>query len=1030
MACARTVKPNSPDLPASTVEPRLTVMHHRGLAERKETVLEERVHKAKPATTLPSHRVTSPPLPRHIGIYQLSTGFSLALAGSHWHSLAMSAQPLQLDQWSNSKAPLTTHQRASVNRLADWLHRNSQEYKVAAALEPPAQPRAGKPLQDDSASLGKGQGQGQGEDQQECEREQESEQHSLLAPAESSSSTGPVQSTNLDVSLPEQSAPLSSAQDFLGWFTQLSSSITSAAQSSHQRALSDISYSTERANSLLQQLESCQINVSELRAGSAFVHDSSTGLREQAESLLDSQLQLESLSQQVSSRLSFFTLYPYAISLLSSPDSLVVYSQEFLNPLDQLDMALLFLQQPPASEYKDAALYRMRYAQCVTRGATLAKLAVCKDFKTAGDQLVADFKQIHDTFSKGSSFTGRKGKAKQDEQGISDSHYAFFADFSLIRFRTTIASRLRPLIHELERRAYPPADAKSPKGQNSPTLVQRTGNAAEFESLLEECKAAYFNARRPLITKLFSSLLSNIESDADGQTKEKEPLQNLAVRGYPAVILFVQKELDLYHEYFHAVPTSPTSADAKEEPLGSDPTVKTYLQGLIDLLHQRLRTRVLKEARVGSLAAVCTELIGASPGKTQIDRPAYIASLIRPIIQEVQLRLIARAQAFLSSNVNGFTPKEELGHLDFPENILAAKAGRQDIKSPGQSLDVDISGTQQHRRGKSGAGLLDAALDLSASSSSTEQSLASVRLFSLSEGHRKTYYQPVASLVELLAQLQGLLPPLAFRELSNEGIEACRRSVEKGSDFLLKRKKGGITNEDVFLFLIRQFEMLREVVVSVDLALKQSDGTHLDAPTGDRHNQAGTTKESAAGSIVDLSALVGAINSLWSSTGRLLIPSASQQPSTDAADGNITNALDNQLRTTINMLAQLWSDTIALPLRVFLDALSRNTPTPDNTQSTFDAFHTCTEQVAEEKSAKIATWIEDDEVRKGLVESVIVSTFCRDLPKSCCRNATDIDNQASVRERYELFLQASKKDGLPSVDAVSETLRIHLSSSQ
>ena len=126
--------------------------------------------------------------------------------------------------------------------------------------------------------------------------------------------------------------------------------------------LQRISDTTSTADHLLAQLEACQVNVSELRAGTAFVQDSSRGIREQAQSLLDSQTHLDTLAEDIASRLSFFTLLPYATNMLSSPDNTIVYTQSFLELMDQLDVALLYLHQEPARSYRDASLYRMRYS--------------------------------------------------------------------------------------------------------------------------------------------------------------------------------------------------------------------------------------------------------------------------------------------------------------------------------------------------------------------------------------------------------------------------------------------------------------------------------------------------------------------------------------------------------------------------------------------------------------------------------------------------------------------------------------------
>ncbi|PWZ03560.1 hypothetical protein BCV70DRAFT_19559 [Testicularia cyperi] len=307
---------------------------------------------------------------------------STANMGSYLPSMTSSvARPLQLDQWSNTRAPLTTTQRASVNRLAEWLHKNTPEYKQQSQRQPASTHSDVADANASTSAAAAGPASSVINGSTDKHRKSASTAADATSPQsqqqqqQQQQQRGSTSPASL-VSLPSSAVPLSSAQDFLAWYTSLADSVTSSTQTSHAQALARISDTTALAESLLAQLESCQVNVSELRAGTAFVQDSSRGLREEAQALLDSQLHLDKLSDEITSRLSFFTLLPYATSILSSPDNNIVYTQQFHDLRDQLEAALLFLQQDPAYDYKDAALYRMRYAQCVTRAETLAKMAV------------------------------------------------------------------------------------------------------------------------------------------------------------------------------------------------------------------------------------------------------------------------------------------------------------------------------------------------------------------------------------------------------------------------------------------------------------------------------------------------------------------------------------------------------------------------------------------------------------------------------------------------------------------------------
>ena len=160
-----------------------------------------------------------------------------------------SARPLQLDQWANTKAPLTSSQRASVNRLAEWLHRNSPNYKQ--------QQQQISTLQD------------AGVNGSSCRSDSIVDRSTADDGGHASTTEPCLGKSNAQLTLPDTGAPLASAQSFLAWYTQLSDSVTSSTHTAHRQALQRISDTTLTADNLLAQLEACQVNVSELRAGTA-----------------------------------------------------------------------------------------------------------------------------------------------------------------------------------------------------------------------------------------------------------------------------------------------------------------------------------------------------------------------------------------------------------------------------------------------------------------------------------------------------------------------------------------------------------------------------------------------------------------------------------------------------------------------------------------------------------------------------------------------------------------------------------------
>lgn len=154
-----------------------------------------------------------------------------------------SASMVHLDQWSNTQAPLSEAEKASVNLLSEWLA--SDQPSTSKLEETSSSTSAGLPSRPTTAS--------------------------------STRVAGP--------SLPN--APLTDAPSYLAWFAKQQAHITSSTQSSHAIALQSLAKATNEADELLDHLEAARIHISELRAGARFVEEGSEGLREEAEIMVE-----------------------------------------------------------------------------------------------------------------------------------------------------------------------------------------------------------------------------------------------------------------------------------------------------------------------------------------------------------------------------------------------------------------------------------------------------------------------------------------------------------------------------------------------------------------------------------------------------------------------------------------------------------------------------------------------------------------------------------------------------------------------
>ncbi len=687
-----------------------------------------RVHFARqsPLSSLQSHRhtfgssarSTQPQLSQELSIVLAAemNAPSMAPSGSQAPTmLSSTARPLQLDQWANTKAPLTSSQRASVNRLAEWLHRNSSDFRPQHEKENPPPSNLDGHANPDATNK--------------------------AIASDGEASNGTVKHTSAKSSdailLPEKGAPLASAQDFLAWYTQLSDSITSSTQTSIVKPYSafrtpppPLTTSWHSSKHVRSTCPSCAPVLPLCRI-------SSRGIREQAQSLLDSHTHLDTLAEEIASRLSFFTLLPYATNMLSSPDSSIVYSQSFLELMDQLDMALLFLQQEPAKSYRDAALYRMRYSQCVTRAATLAKMAVVRDFRAESERTVDRLKGLDssrkssDAGSKGvaESTADAKGKAREltDSAANGSTESALTKDAIDVLFGGAEhqVAKLRPLIFELQKRASNTAESSTPTAST----------AAEFESQLQECRVAWFQYRRPLLSRVLLQRIVEVEIRTSSQQSSLEslhPLVQYARSGTDLVRSILQKEHDLYQQFFGTDASGVDAVDdVPSQQRETDAALASYLAEIADTFTARLRPKLFKEENLVVLAqtsAAISDTVYAD-GREGLGNEACKQSSMKlsPVLSrehKSSSRLTLpicrkRGTSETSTFPNASTYKASLLSLGAEQNSASATPTAAAAPTKGQ-----------HRRGKSGAGLLDAALPTAhAASSSSKAQQEKVELF-------------------------------------------------------------------------------------------------------------------------------------------------------------------------------------------------------------------------------------------------------------------------------------------------------------
>lgn len=147
----------------------------------------------------------------------------------------------------------------------------------------------------------------------------------------------------------------------------------------HQLGL--LKESVHELNELTEQVAQVQATMAELRAGLAYVQDSSSELMAKASRLLSEQSALEHQHEEITLRLGYFSVLQPATALLSSSQT-HVDTPDFRSTVDRLLLALKFMDSH--RQYMDARVYQLRLLNALQRAMSIVR----HSFSKAGAELI------------------------------------------------------------------------------------------------------------------------------------------------------------------------------------------------------------------------------------------------------------------------------------------------------------------------------------------------------------------------------------------------------------------------------------------------------------------------------------------------------------------------------------------------------------------------------------------------------------------------------------------------------------------
>ncbi|KAI9018967.1 Sec34-like family-domain-containing protein [Hyaloraphidium curvatum] len=567
----------------------------------------------------------------------------------------------------------------------------------------------------------------------------------------------------------ESMDPVETTQQFLSWFEGIEQNMEKGQEDIYRAYLDTVTVYRDTCDLIVQRMDETAVLFKDLNTNFTFVEERTRALQTACEKLLEEQNQLVLLEEEINRRLAYFNELENITRQLNAPGDACTRST-FIPMLGRLDECITFIERNP--KYLDAELYGMRFRQCMTRSMTLVKMHV-----------VGEFKHL--------SWEATQKPPKSDTSAATQL---------FLKFRT-LATRVRPLIGELERRA--PANR-------------------EFLVLLKECFRSYIAVRKQVMLPLVKEAV----------TKEGNDVIRIIREGCAYLSQVCQDEVGLFRQFF----------DTGSEDL------QNYLDSLNSMLYEAVRPLVIHLQSIDTLSEIC-QILYANLGGWEIELSRQddddeeenesVRNMQRRILADAQGRFVFRAEQFMREEVERFpslktSEIEALGNMrraasqaaglgsPTPAALATASALARSAEAPA-TLAVEEQETVADSTAAKPAEVSEGVVEgfQTAAVADGSESLPASGL----EGPKRTpfglgkmvygggeYYPTIQRTLYLLGKLYRAVTPPVFEDLAQEAVDMCRRIIVGISE----KADPNQSKVDVQLFLMKNLLALREQIAAFD----------------------------------------------------------------------------------------------------------------------------------------------------------------------------------------------------------------------
>ncbi|KAJ5493106.1 hypothetical protein N7539_001852 [Penicillium diatomitis] len=531
--------------------------------------------------------------------------------------------------------------------------------------------------------------------------------------------------------------------EFSEWYSKVKGDLVEESYEQYQNCLDDLQQSREHIDDILVNTLVLLDSLTHLAKEFNAVESQTSNFEKQCEGLLTAQERDTKLANGIQTNLHYYEFLDPASRRLNAPGAgNTVRDEDFSDMLRRLDVCLDYMETHP--EQKEAEVYRARYRLLLTRALTLIR-----------GNFVSSLREIYSNVSK------KIADQSLNEAALSALLYA--------KFRVG-APELKQIGVEIQKRAVPPLNSE----QN---------NEAEYQSLMNELHSNYAATRVRLVVPLARKKLNEI-SQTPSSSKDLVAFARASISYIRGLCL---DEYDLWGEWFHG-----------------QTGLYDFLETICEPLYDHLRPRIIHETDMGTLCQLCTLLqtrYFLDPEEEMEQGEANqldFSVLIQPALQDIQTRLVFRAQAVLRDEIERYKPRPE--DIDYPMRSKQVSLSVTDTQIS-DTKDMLVRTMLETKASVEGGSERAAAQDQDEKWDFETQTAL------------KGWYPTLRRAIWLLSRIYRLVNSTVFDDLAHQIVHQTTLSLQSASTLIANKSSPA----DGQLFLMSHLLILKQQIVAFDI---------------------------------------------------------------------------------------------------------------------------------------------------------------------------------------------------------------------